>query len=335
MEKEGTVKHSKRIKIGAAIGALVLAIATPVALAQVGDDDAGDLDAGTEGLICFEVGDHFGGLFGFEGDRPFGGAFSFDGMPGEEFGFEGEWPLEFDESEFPPGFEFEGELPPEMDEMLDLLNEESMALADYLENAGIEHELVTGPMGIVWVEWDLSDPAANEAVEEFIVENGGLFDMAVQILPFDGLPFDIGEVPFGFDGLPFDIGEVPFGFDGLPFDLQGLEGFFDVEPWDLGEGFPDFAGEMGWGGEFFGEMMFGGPFGPGIVCVETIEAQADRISDEAAGLAEALAAAGIDVTMETRQVAVPVWDTGDEAAREVVEQYYADLLGFSGVSDDG
>jgi len=72
-----------------------------------------------------------------------------------------------------------------------------------------------------------------------------------------------------------------------------------------------------------------------MVCVETIGSQADRISDEAAGLAEALAVAGIDVTIETRQIAVPVWDTEDEAARQIVEQYYADLLGFSGVSDGG
>jgi hypothetical protein len=52
-------------------------------------------------------------------------------------------------------------------------------------------------------------------------------------------------------------------------------------------------------------------------------------------LAEAPAAAGIDVAIETRRVAVPVRDTGDEAAREVVEQYYADLLGFGGVPVGG
>ncbi len=215
MEKEGIVKHSKRIKIGAAVGALVLAIATPVAMAQAGDDDLGDLDAGAEGLICFEVGDHFGGSFGFEGDWPFEGDFPFEGMPGEEFGFEGEWFLELDDGEFPRGFEFEfeGELLPVMDEMLDLVNEEAMALAEHLENAGIEHEVVTGPMGVVWVEWDFSDPAANEAVEEFIIENGGFIDMAVEILPFDDLPLGIGEIPFGFDDLPFGIDGIPFGVE--------------------------------------------------------------------------------------------------------------------------
>jgi hypothetical protein len=250
-----------------------------------------------------------------------------------------------------------------MDEMLDLVNEEAMALAEHLENAGIEHEVVTGPMGGVWVEWDFSDPAANEAVEEFIIENGGFIDMAAEILPlhgplhdigeipfgpegllfsideipfgFEGLPFGMDEIPFGFDALPFDLDEIPFGADGLPFDLQGLEGFFGADPWDLGEGFLGLSGEMAWGGASPGEMIFGGPFGPGMVCVETIGSQADRISDEAAGLAEALAAAGIDVTIETRQIAVPVWDTEDEAARQIVEQYYADLFGFSGVSDGG
>ena len=126
--------------------------------------------------------------------------------------------------------------------------------------------------------------------------------------------------------------DIPFGIDGLPFDLEGL---FGAKPWDLGEGFPDLSGGMAWGGGFLDEMIFGGPFGPGMVCVETVGSQADQISDEAAGLAEALTAAGIDVAIETRQIVVPVWDTDDEAAREVVEQYYADLLGLSRVSGDG
>lgn len=351
MEEEGTVKHSKRIKIGAGVGALVLAIATPVALAQAGDDGVDDPDSGVEGLICFEVEDQFTGSFGFEGDWPFEGDFSFEGdfpfeggfpfegTPGEEFGFEGGWFLGLEESEFPPGLEFEGQPLPAMDEMLDLLNEESLALAEYLEDAGIEHEVITGPMGVIWVEWDFSDRAANEAVEEFIVESGGLIDMALEILPFDDLPFDIpfdiDGIPFAFDDLPFGMEGFPFGDDGMPLDIEGLGGFFDGSAWHSGDGFPGFPGEMGWGGEFFDEMMSDGPFGPGMVCVETIGTQADRISDEAAGLAEALAAAGIDVTIETRQITVPIWDTDDEAAREVVEQYYADLLGLSRVSGDG
>jgi len=344
--RKGIVRHSRRIKIGAGVGALVLAIATPVALAQVGGDHDGDaLDAGADGLICFEVEDHFGGPFALEGGPMFEGGFPFDGMPGEGFGFEGEWPFGLDDGEFefefefegewPPefgdgeffsGFEFDGEFAPEMEEMLDLVNEESMALAEHLEQAGIDHEVVTGPMGMIWVEWDFSDPAANQAVEEFIAERGGLIEMAAGILPLDGF----------LDGLPFDLDEIPFGFEDMPFDLEGLGGLFlDVLPWDHGEALPLFPEGPGWGGEFPEEMMFDGPFGRGTMCVETIDAQAERISADAAGLAEALAAAGIDVTIETRQISVPVWDTGDEAANEVVEQYYSGLFGFGIGSDDG
>jgi len=321
------VSRGRRIKIGAGVGALVLAIATPVALAQAGDDDGGSvLDAGTDGLVCFEVEDHFGGPFAFEGGPMSAGGFLFDVVPGEEFGFGGEWPLEFGDGEFFSGFEFEGEFLTDMEETLDLLNEESVALAEHLEQAGIDHEVVTGPMGMIWVEWDLSDPAANQAVEEFVAERGGLIEMAGGILPFDGL----------LDGIPFDMDEIPFGFEDTPIDLEGLEGIFlDVFPWDQEEGFPFFSEGLEWGGGFPDEMMFDGPFGPGTMCVETIDAQVERISDEAAGLAEALTAAGIDVNIETRQISVPVWDTGDEAANEVVEQYYSELFEFGIGSDDG
>ena len=51
------------------------------------------------------------------------------------------------------------------------LNERAAALAAHLDEAGIEHETVTLDV----VTWDVTDPAAREAVADFHAEHGFWF----------------------------------------------------------------------------------------------------------------------------------------------------------------
>jgi len=162
------------------------------------------------------------------------------------------------------------------------LNERAAALAAHLDEAGIEHETVTLDV----VTWDVTDPAAREAVADFHAEHGFWFfeqgGPGFGEIPFEGelseeleacleageghgecfdlLPFEIGELPF--DGeFPFFEGRIEV-FGGVPFEemeacleeMEAGEGHgecFDLLPFDLGElpfdgEFPFFDGEVEW-----------------------------------------------------------------------------------------
>jgi len=290
-----------KFKVGGAVGALVLAIATPVALAQAGGDDGAEAASTavpeTGDLICFEIDDPFFGEFGFEEDWPFE----------EGMALEGEWP---EDSEWLEGFE--ENLPPLPDQIIEMLNQEAVELAAHLDLAGIAYEIVEGPMGETWVEWDFADDAANQAVEEFYAGREDPFEFLIEEFPFEEIPFD--DFPFGFED--FDEGE--FG----EFIFEGPEGMLE------------FGGEFPFGEDF--------PFG-GVICIEPPAMQAEMLSGEMQGLADALTEAGISFTTETVQMEVPVWNLDDDAAREVVEQYYSGMhdaefegwFGDAGNPEDG
>jgi hypothetical protein len=91
----------------------------------------------------------------FEGEFPFD-----EGSP-----FDGESPF----GEGAPGLE--DWLPPEV---LDELDASADALAEFLEERGIDFEIEEGPFGVRWVIPDLGDPEAREALEEFAAGREGL-----------------------------------------------------------------------------------------------------------------------------------------------------------------
>jgi hypothetical protein len=254
--------------------------------------------------VCFEP-----NALPFPDDLPFGEGFPFeweDEIPlGEGLPFEDGFPFEFEfewEDEFPFGDEFfldEG-LPFEHGEgLVGLIEEETEALADHLEEAGIEYERRSGLLGIEWIVWDITDPVANEAVEEFFTERSG----HLEFLPPEGLPE--GIEPEDLPGLLDEHGDL---FDDLPEGiLEMLELLPPIEMLPFDEG----------------------PFleGPAELCMAPPGVRAERLADEAAELAAALRAAGVEVGTETIEIEVPVWDADDDVARDVVEEFYADRHG--------
>jgi hypothetical protein len=104
------------------------------------------------------------------GELPFGEFFPFDD---EGFGFGFEMLPPFGDGEGP----LFGELP---EELIGDLNARADELAAFLDERGVGYEVEEGPMGIRVVIPDLTDPAAEEALEEFFEQHGGMFDFSFE-----------------------------------------------------------------------------------------------------------------------------------------------------------
>lgn len=102
--------------------------------------------------------------------------------------------LEFD-GEFDESFEGLFEL---SDDVIAEINAEGADLAAALDAAGVAYQMVADDVGITYPQWDESDPAANEAVEQYYADKFGE-------LPFQGIFDGIFDEGFTFDfGMDFD-----------------------------------------------------------------------------------------------------------------------------------
>ena len=270
--------------------------------------------------------------------------------------------LEFD-GEFDESFEGPFEL---SDDVIAEINAEGADLAAALDAAGVAYQMVADDVGITYPQWDESDPAANETVEQYYADKfGDLFGFGIfEDFDFD-FDFDFDEnLDFGFDmDLPEEaIAEINAeGADlaavldaaGIAHEMVTDDVGITYPQWDesdpaaneaVEQYYADKFGELPFQGIFDGIFDEGFTFDFGMdfdalsdencemAFGELFELPDDVVADinaEGAELAAALDAAGVTYEMVTDEsgITFPEWDKNDDTANEAVEQYYVDKYG--------
>ncbi len=96
-------------------------------------------------------------------------------------------------------------------EILGFLSAQAFDLGDFLNEAGVPHDIVEGPLGVAFVEWDVFDPEANEAVAEFYDRDGPDIAFSLEdVLPV-GIPDEPASPALLFLGLPDETSVLPAG----------------------------------------------------------------------------------------------------------------------------
>ncbi|NNK91381.1 MAG: hypothetical protein HKO87_03035, partial [Acidimicrobiia bacterium] len=194
-------------------------------------------------------------------------------------------------------------------EEIDEVNAEAAALAAAFDAAGISYEMVTEDIGFTFVEWDWEDDAANEVAEQVFKDLYGDEEWFDEELPQDVI-----------DEINAEGAALAAAFDaaGVSYEMVTEDIGITYPEWDWEDEAAEAVAD-----EFYKDLYGDEEWFDEELPQEVI----DEINAEGAALAAAFDAAGVSYEMVTDEMGVtyPEWDWEDDAAKDVVDQFYADL----------